>query len=65
MPCPAKHFDRSVDSMTPGNFLAEYTWNGSVKLEARTGILPLLTGSALPASGPMSMKLSLSLCLVG
>lgn len=32
--------------MTPGNFLAEKTWNGSEKTEANTGAVPwLMTGA--------------------
>lgn len=32
--------------MTPGNFLAEKTWNGSEKTEASTGAVPwLITGA--------------------
>ena len=42
MPCVAKHLLRLVDSMTPGNFLAEKTWKTSLKQEASTGAEPVL-----------------------
>jgi hypothetical protein len=37
MPCCAKVLLSSVDSITPGNFLALNTWKGFVKTDARTG----------------------------
>jgi hypothetical protein len=43
IPWLAKHLLRGVLSHTPGNFLAEYTWNASLKQEARIGALPVLT----------------------
>jgi hypothetical protein len=60
MPWPAKHLLSSVLSMTPGNFLAEKTWNGSEKAVARTGRLPVESfepPSLVPA--PTSKKLIL------
>lgn len=65
MPCNAKHLLSWVLSITPGNFLAEKTWNGSEKTEARTGAVPwLMTGAPLVVSEdcvPTSTKLIFSL----
>jgi hypothetical protein len=64
MPCCAKHLLSGVDSMTPGNFLAEYTTNGSEKLVARTGHFPVETTALAPDPLPTSHMLSLSLWLL-
>ena len=46
MPCFAKALLRGVLSTTPGNFLAEKTWNSSLKQVAKMGADPVLS---LPA----------------
>lgn len=43
IPCVAKHLLRGVLSQTPGNFLAEKTWNTSLKTDASIGALPWFT----------------------
>lgn len=50
MPCWAKVLLSSVDSITPGNFLALNTWNGRVKTEARTGAAVVF--NAAPGATP-------------
>lgn len=61
MPCRAKHLLSWVLSITPGNFLAEKTWNGSENTDARTGAVPwLITGAPFVVSEdcvPTSTKL--------
>lgn len=48
MPWWANCLDSGVLSQTPGNFLAEKTVKGSLKHDARTGDLPVLTLAVLP-----------------
>ena len=43
IPCVAKHLDKDVLSTTPGNFFAENTVKASLKVDARTGALPVFT----------------------
>lgn len=48
MPWCANCFDSGVLSHTPGNFLAEKTVKTSLKHDASTGVLPVLTCDGLP-----------------
>lgn len=48
IPWCANCFDSGVLSHTPGNFLAEKTVKTSLKHDARTGVLPMLTCDGLP-----------------
>lgn len=62
MPCSAKHLLSGVLSITPGNFLAEKTWNGSEKTDARTGAEPWLrTGCPFSEGAPTLTKFILRL----
>lgn len=46
MPWLANDLLSAVLSITPGNFFAEYTWNLSENVHARTGVAPLMTPPA-------------------
>ena len=48
IPWCANCFDSGVLSHTPGNFLAEKTVKTSLKHDASTGVLPMLTCDGLP-----------------
>lgn len=54
MPCVANVLLRGVLSQTPGNFFAENTLNTSLKQQARTGALLLLTFARAPSRGELS-----------